>query len=412
MPELEYNDDTPRKKAPAKPTQPLTPVLVPNPGDDGGHAPLPGSVPDPGTRPLPFMGPVAPLPTPDVRGRERWDRLLRTPPVFAGSVASQDWDQWILSLKGDPADAEYSAELRQAQFGARQRQEERGKLTTPEQGEPGAGAPPLTGTVGTAVGAAAKPTKAAPTKPKAKEYKPVIIGHDGKPVETPGLTTDQVIGQSGAAAPPPSSTAAEVGKLVTGGDYVYISSGTEVVQPSAKRTQVENQHRFMAVDDAYIMPAYWAPNEVAKFQKMMGLDETGVYDEKTFAKWKDVVDIGARYTQAGRNVDLMQVATLIAPKKKAGSGSGGGGGGGGYSASQVAGFINSVMEEEAGREATAAEQAAFVGALNGAGDVDPQQFAKDWIRGRLGGEAGAFSAVNFYDAMLQVLGSNTQAVEP
>lgn len=145
-------------------------------------------------------------------------------------------------------------------------------------------------------------------------------------------------------------------------------------------------------------------------QAAFGLPQTGVFDEKTFAKWKDVVDTGARLTAAGRKMNLMEIVVKTAKSRGSGGSGGSSGGGAGYSASEVKAFFNSVAEDELGREATAEEHKAFFAALRGAGDVDPQQFAIDWIRGRAGGEAGAYSAVNYYEAMMQILGSNSSAV--
>lgn len=417
---------------PRKPTPPSPPPIFGSPDRQvEQRTPAPPAAPD-------FIGPMAPKPIePDKSlelGRPRFERLLANAPAFTGSAASHDWDQWVLNIKDDPKDREFSLLLRDAKMGATRRERERGNTVTgPEDIEGTAAWSGKRATERKLVEAGdTKKRKAAEAAgkripnviPKDIEGEPVVIGLDGKPVVTPTASIKGAGGQAVAQAPP-SGTELETGKSVRDGTHVYIGQQAPTVlgvrgargakgDPLIGQTRLQTHSAYMSADNAATWPATWDPKDIAAFQHMFHLKETGIYDQTTYNKWNAVVKAGARYTAAGKKIGLTQLAVMIAgnPKKKGGGHGGGGGGGGGggrggaggYKASEVKAFLNQIMQKEAGREATDAEAKAFLVALNAAGEVDPTQYATDWVRGHVGGEAGAYSAVNYYEVMKQALG--------
>lgn len=379
-----------------------------------------------------------PVSPPPVTGKAKLDEQVRNRPVYAGDIDSHDYDQWVLSLRADTPDQQYNEALRQEQQAAKQREDKRTadyQAAHPEPLAPGERAALNMQNQATANAKGSKANAIADKRAKyedATRGKPQntvnqVIGLDGNPASPAGKSAPGAFGQA-ASQVAGGLAGAPAGSLgdVRDGEHVFIGPGGIGADTgkAALGNTLHNSKQFMSKDDAYNIPATWSPNAVAGFQKLTGLRVTGYVDQKTLAAWKDVVDTAAVLTAAGRDVDMRVIAVAEAQSKGHGgySGSGGGGGGGGghgggggggsggagYSVSQVKGFLANVFQSEVGREPTDAEAQQFTAALNSAGGtVDPTQFAKDWIRSHVGGEAGSYqAATNYYDAMLSVLSGN------
>ncbi len=233
---------------------------------------------------------------------------------------------------------------------------------------------------------------------------PVFKGEDGKILEGWGNTEEYVdVSQ----------------QALQTGEYVYIGTDTTM---------------FAGTTPGFERPQYWhisqaegmlfgpdvTPAQIAAFQDQQGLKVTGVVDENTAKRWKNILESAARYARWGQQVDLMLVAQAYGKAEKD-SGGGGyrryGGGGGGYGggggggaavpADAAKGLLNRTMQDVLGREATDAEQAAFLIAIRGAAlgvDFDANQFTLSWVRGQKPGEAGSFqAATDFYQVLMSTL---------
>jgi hypothetical protein len=353
-----------------------------------------------------------------LRGKARLDALLKSQVLF-GKPASHDWDQWVLTLQQDSNDPDFSFLLLQEQRGAARRETERGhQVKAPLSPAQKANNDILEGQSATAFAQQRNkergPIEADLLKQKNQETQretrrgkktvthqsTTLVDAFGKPVPLTQTQTQEahLDGQTGLLAPIPDSASA-LGN-VRDGEHVWVGTQKQRIGDSAMEDD-----QFMSSDDAKKIPYQWSPQQIAQIQHMFGMTVTGVLDKQILGLWGQVIDFSAGYTQAGRNISPMVLLQMAADAHKA-QAAASGGGRAGLNRTQVVGFLTSVMRDQVGREPTEAEMNAFFSAITGAGDVDPQQFAIDWIRNRVGGEAGAFSALNYYDAMLQVLAGN------
>jgi hypothetical protein len=339
-----------------------------------------------------LMGPVQP------RGKDRLATELKRNPHKPGSV---EYDRWVIGLREVSDDPEFNIALRSAQGPAFRREQMRseGGLFGQRDSDPDV----------TPEGFSAR--QQIIDRPRS-----VIVGPDGEPVP------DQfTIGVDGSIVPAGTELAAGVDPtLISGEDAVrsgqFVWMGGMGAEEAAGRfgTVPVVEDAYMSANDAVLLPYRWTPAQIAYAQEAMGLDITGFADQAVINGWAQVVASAAGYAQAGRRVDPFMLLDMVFDATQAASRGGGGGGGGGggtaFSVSETTAFLNSVMLEEAGREATNQEAEQFNAAFNGAGEVDPTQFAVDWVRSIAGGEAGTFqAATDYYQAMLAVLGANTQA---
>lgn len=347
-----------------------------------------------------FVGPEEP------RGRQLLDQQIRSAGFKPGTKA---YDEWILSLREIPTDPEYNVELRIKQGPAYRRRRFRedpdtyfpeGEQMTPEDVE------------------AFRRQQQAEEEGRFKELPPTILGPDGEPIADQGQF---IIGPEGEVVPLPSEQAAEVGfgtlntqDAVRSGQFVWLGENVQE-DPLARGQRTTVQGAYMSVTDAAMMPYRWSSAQIAYAQEAMGLDPTGFVDQSLIQGWEQIVASAAGYAQAGRRVDPFTLLDLTYDATQAAQRGRGGGGGGGVtplSRSQAKMVLNQVMLDEVGREATDTEVDRFHGNLVASGTVDPTQYAIDWVRGVAGGEAATFqAATDYYQAMLAVLGAQTEAEE-
>lgn len=353
------------------------------------------------------------LEEPAVRGEDRLLEELRANPHKPGTA---EYDRWVLGLREDPLDPAYNIALRVRQGPAFRREEMRanpdtfgnrpGEPITPEDFE---------------ARARAKAEQAeGPLQPRAKDPttgrlrpKVVVLGPDGEP-----LPDQLVLNETGMLVPLSEEEAGlgsafQIGaETLQAGQFVWMGDMTGEMPGGRFGPRETVTDAYMNGEDAILLPYRWTPEQVAYAQEAVGLDPTGFVDQQLVSAWTDIVASAAGYTQAGRRVDPFMLLDMTFDATQAAARGGGGGGGAAFSLSETTAVLNAVMIQEAGREATNSEAEQFNGAFNGAGEVDPTQFAIDWIRSVAGGEAASFQvATDYYTAMLQILGAQTQAEE-
>jgi hypothetical protein len=313
-----------------------------------------------------------------------------------------------LGLREDPSDPAYNVELRIVQSGAVRRRELRQNPDLLKDKWPrNMGQEPVT--------PEDFEQREKLIEDRSKKPKVVVYGPDGEP-----LPDQFVVGPDGQLVPitegdPLSLEGGTYSgeQAVTSGQYVWL--GDMAIPERTRFGELElPEDQYMSATDAANLPYHWGAEQIAYAQEALGLDITGFADQQLIQRWGYIVASAAGYAQAGRKIDpfmLLDMSYDAAQAAARGRGGGGGGGGGGpaYSKSETKRFLNGMMVEEVGREATDEEVEAFYGALVSAGEVDPTQFAIDWFRSAMGEEAGAFAAVDYYEAMLQILGARTQA---
>jgi hypothetical protein len=334
-------------------------------------------------------------------GQERLNLDLKRNPHKPGTPA---YDRWVMGLREDPEDPAYNIALRVVQGPAHRREQMRGDSATFGQqvSDPDV----------TPEGFAARQQ----VMEDRDRLRTVLVGPDGEPLREQQVvldTTGQEVPlgtEAAAGASPPLIVNAE--DAARSGQFVWMG-GMGATEDAGRFGQLQvGADAYMSAEDALMLPYRWGPEQIAYAQEAMGLDITGFADQSLISGWAHLVASAAGYAQAGRKVDpFMLLDMTFEATQAARRGSGGGGGGAaGPSLSQTTAILNSVMLEEAGREATRDEAQQFHAAFSGAGEVDPSQFATDWIRGVVGGEAASFqAATDYYQAMLSVLGAQTQA---
>jgi hypothetical protein len=370
-----------------------------------------------------------------------------------GNPNSTQHDEWLLQQQNDPSDPEFNLMLVGAKAQASERQQlrssfgpgidtnveaaiERGeKPKPPEPSQPGVadkrvafenanrGKNPVGGKQTADVNATLAQKTSVADKRVANENTTrgkvpgeptgqVIVGLDGKPIQSPTPSTNPTQSKD-LAQSPKAGTPADIGKQVQAGGYVYIGTDPGASGVGAQGRTALNTDKYMKIDDAKDAIGGFGPDQLKAFQKMMGLPETGLPDAKTFTAWSNVVDTAERLTRNGIHMDPMSIA--VAFVKNGGGGSGGGGGGGGgagaakFKMSDVQSLLTSVTQREIGRDPTQAEVQSFFGyftGLAGGDTANPTQLATDWVRLNMGKEQGSYgAATTYYQAMLAVLGA-------
>lgn len=400
------------------------PPPPPKPPGGGGSTGGPAALPYPGFVPktLDGLGPPGSSPgdVQPIRGRVRWDEELRRVGFTPGT---EQYDKWVVGRVTDPLDPEYNTIISQEQNVAKKRmaaRAEEAKKIRAVPYLPGMAPPGTPGQSGPNISTGDERNLDVNAKKQAQEWRGVpgvkFVDVNGNIID-PDKTTvgaSKPGGQSSSAGD--DSDPAEVeemtdGEFIGAGGAVWV--GDQVISPDGTHKVTQGQYR--AAGDMMNDVFRWNPAQTAAFQQSIGLDPTGVADEKTVAFWKWVVNTARYYTAMGQH---RSVGAIVGQGKSQvsgrGGGRGGGGGGGGGGASVPADaakrILNQAMKEYAGREATAEELKAFLPAIRGAagsGDFDATQFAIDWVRGGDNGarssEVASFQAATDYYAVVQQL---------
>lgn len=339
------------------------------------------------------------------RGAIRFQEWVKKNPFAPGTP---DYSNWIVkNYSADPYDNEYSALAKQAYDKAQQdilkAQDE--KHAKEDQ----------------AYSTSAAHERALDVQQKKGSLH--WLGPAGSFVSYYGTGDEKDPGSLGASLKPGGSQSSDTASADSGTDDVeavtdqqYIQAGGAVwvgdKTVSQGGQQVGNQSVYRNAGDMMNDVYRWNPGQTAAFQKSLGLDVTGVADDKTVAAWKWAVNTARYYTAMGqkRSIDV------ILQQGKTSVGGGGGGGGGGAStaipADAAKRLLNQAMKEFAGREATADELKSFLPAIrgsSGSSDFDATQFATDWVRGgdegaRSGEVANYQAATDYYSVVQQLLG--------
>lgn len=396
----------------------------------GSWQPGPPKPPPPTTQTLeplalPTGGPNVP---PAARGAVRFSEEIRRSGLTPGSP---EYENFILGMKPDPADTEYTTLVAQ--------QQDQVKKTVLERQKNEAAAGPLlfaekaAGGLGRGALAGFKAGGGKFASPSRVNERDLDVSQ--KRQATPYLGgTDSFVGYGGSDT---AADKASLGNSVKPGsqssdtasdgedtadyedvtDSQYIAAGGAVWvgdRPASPRPGVSiNQATYRNAADMMNDVYRWDTAQTAAFQKNLGLDVNGVADEKTVAAWKWAVNTARYYTAMGQK---RSIDSILQQAKQTSGGGGGGGGGGGSGTSvpadQAKRILNQVMKEYAGREATDVELKAFLPAIRavaGSDDFDATQFTTDWVRGgsngARSGEVASYQAgTDYYSVVQQLIG--------
>lgn len=205
-----------------------------------------------------------------------------------------------------------------------------------------------------------------------------------------------------------STSAVQSGQLIFTGYQKQTTTHQDLDNPSKKiniTTSTPTYQNQGALKYALGQPGY---PTIAEFQKQMGLPITDRFNEDTLTLWKTVLFIASANTKYHTTVS--QAMQLLISEKNQLLKMRGGAVGPNYSVDPTASasVLGSAMKQVTGRLSTPAEDAEFHKAFNSAevgsqGKVDPQQFARDWVRGKYPTEAGTMAGQDYYGAMYDVL---------
>lgn len=374
------NDSSPAVASPPPPGG--LPSTSPGPPVPGA---LPSSVLDP-------LSTVSPSPVDaGPKGAVRFNEMVRKSGFTPGS---EEYDQFIIKAPYDPLDTEYTALVRDAQSKAFERKRVREEEAKKKIDALSAGVNGQNN---------AERLQDVNAKKKAVQKVEYVdsLGNIIVPDKTVSTTTSQKPGQT---ADQTADTEAVDVEEMTDSDYIATGNAVWVGQVGKGTDQYRSAADMM--NDVY----RWNAGQTAAFQKRIGLDATGVADDKTIAYWKWVVNTSRYYTAMGQK----RTVDSIVQQGSSGSGGGGGGGGGGTAvpADAAKRILNQAMKEFAGREATEDELKQFLPAIRasaGSTDFDAAQFATDWVRGGSGGArsgevANYQAATDYYSVVQQLIG--------
>lgn len=315
-----------------------------------------------------------------LRGRSRFEAEVNAnKSMFMGGIWSADFNRWVLSLKEDLSDPEYSAVLGWAKTEARKKQEEieRGVAgVTPVEGfkvaeamagtlpAPGQGLPTPETMAGAAVPVAGPGLRFPENPPGSPNVTiPATPGAPAKPGEPakPGVKSDeqlqreqqtklarakrfesQTMFKGGPTDPFDDRTPAEMEEeFIRNNGETHEGAGADYRKRSGAYVYVgtETDPETGAVRDVYVYAGdataglyALGPSEIKRYQAMTGAPQTGVPgpEDQLQAVWDYAVKTAQGYAQAGIKMSVREIFdNEMRNRQRAYANRGGGGGGGG-----------------------------------------------------------------------------------
>jgi len=286
------------------------------------------------------------------RGKEKLSKLMQEAPATPGTP---EFDDWLLSLQGDPTDPEFMEALSAAKALAQVRIKDRsGQTFTVGQKRTKASAE---------AEAQGKPSTYANDRNAkrmdefdVKQYRELTAGRPivkGAPVGA-SQPLNQANDPSGKRDPFLDQFAnneelqldQDDRKIaVKSGDYVYVGQEEDPNGGKGFKRDV-----YVFADDAAASLARIPPDQIKQYQAKMGNPQTGMLDPQLIQAWNTAVKIGQSYARAGMKVDLRFIFDTLVNTKMTGAGGGGGGGGrfNGMSPSDIAANYYTAMMQVLG----------------------------------------------------------------
>lgn len=254
------------------------------------------------------------------------------------SPDTDEYDDFIIGLKGDPLDEEYSAALALEKAKAVGRKKLRGAKGRKDPDQPFAPSP-----YGEVLGADSVGRRSEHSE---RDDSPIIKGNIVSSdqilaAETEGQDPLQIKNEQGELDKESIwlkafledrglyLTEGTREALANTGEFVYIGNDKTTFQDTVqeKGGYENNRPVYLLADNAKAMVATLSQEKIKEYQARLGNPETGILDNDIIGIWDDAVEQAQRYAMSGRRVELQFIfESLIEQKAAEKSASGGGGG--------------------------------------------------------------------------------------